>query len=189
MMDCFEVLGIEKAAALDEEAVRRQYHEAAKNSHPDQAENEEEREAFSKRSAELNQAWETLRHPVSRLRHLLELIDPGGKRDAGIDGSLVEIFGEVGRAVQKADAFFSKRSKASSALGKALLADEQIEVQESLQGVLGRVTAAHEERISELARVDVDSVSDLEAVYTQLTFLDKWQRQIQDRLLRILTED
>ena len=56
MNDPFAVLGIEPTS--DEEAVRRAYHACARKYHPDQFQDEEQREAATRRMIAMNEAYE-----------------------------------------------------------------------------------------------------------------------------------
>lgn len=182
MMDAFELLDLPRQAALDESEIQARHHERIAEFHPDKATNPEEREALSRRSQELNQAAQTLKNPVSRLRHLLELIAPGQKQDAGLDEGLMSLFSTVGAAVQGSQQLLAKKSAATSALAKALLADEEIQAQEALQAALGEVTRAQSE-----LDFGVSETSELRKLYTKLSFLDKWRRQINEQLLALIS--
>ncbi len=180
--DFFELLGLPRQAAIDEEDLQRRFHERAAEIHPDRAKNPAERADFSKRSAELNQAWQTLKNPVTRLRHLLELLCPGDSVDAGLNEELMQLFAAVGGSVQRADAFLAKKRAAGSTLAKALLAEEEIRVQSELQATLAAVTS-----IREVLSFKVSQLAELRQLYTNLSFLEKWQRQLNERLLALLT--
>ncbi len=184
MTDFFEVLGLPRQGTIDEAELQTRYHELAADIHPDKTRDPKEREDFAERSSQLNLAVQTLKNPVTRLRHLLELLAPGEKPDAGLSEDLMQLFALVGGKVQEADAFLAKKRAASSALAKALLAEAEIRTQQDLQATLGQVTEA-------LNQLDLDAsdLNDLRKVYTQLSFLNKWQRQLNERLLAILTGD
>lgn len=188
MTDYFALLGLAPAAALEEEALRQRYHELSREAHPDLAATPEEREAAGARSAQLNLAWETLRQPVKRLRHLMELRGavPGG---AGmLSGAMMELFGQVGGVLQEADGVLVKRARAQSKLGKALLAEEEMAAQLKLQEVSGELTRRWNGLVEDLAALDLEDAKALAQAHTQLSFLDKWLRQIQEKLLRFMTE-
>jgi DnaJ-domain-containing protein 1 len=180
--DAFELLGLPRQAALDETEIQARHHERIAEVHPDKATNPEEREAFSGQSQELNQAAQTLKNPATRIRHLLDLIAPGEKHDAGLDEALMNLFSTVGAAVQGAQQLLAKKSAASSALAKALLADDEIQAQERLQAALGEVT-----RAENALDFGASETADLRRLYTKLSFLDKWRRQINELLLGLIS--
>ena len=62
----------------------------------------------------------------------------------------------------------SKRKGATSALAKALLAEEEVEVQTQLQSTLGAVTQAQE-----MMDLGTGDVGELRQIYTKLSFLEK----------------
>lgn len=71
--DHFAALGLERSARLEETALRQAYFSAQRASHPDYATSPPQREAMERRSAEINDAYRTLRDPMQRLFHLLAL--------------------------------------------------------------------------------------------------------------------
>ncbi len=182
--DYFALLGLPRQADLAEGEIQARYHERIAECHPDRASTEEERGEFSQRSSELNQAWNTLRNPVTRVRHLLSLIAPDLERDASLSQDLMELFAETGQALQAADAFLAQKRKATSALARALLAEQEMEVQEGLQDALGKVTQA-----GEALDLSVREPQELRGLHTQLSFLDRWQRQLNEKLLLLLMEE
>ncbi len=181
--DFFALLGIPRHAAIDDEALKTRYHELAGEIHPDKASDPAQKEELVERSAQLNLAWKTLSNSASRIRHLLELIAPNSATgDAGLSEELMQLFASVGSTIQKADSFLSKRKGATSALAKALLAEEEVEVQTQLQSTLGAVTQAQE-----MMDLGTGDVGELRQIYTKLSFLEKWQQQLNERILALLT--
>lgn len=181
--DFFELFSLPRQAAIDEEALKARYHELVAESHPDKAQDQAGKDENAERSAKLNQAWQTLSNPASRVRHLLELADPDFKKPEGaLSEDLMQLFAEVGKVVQQADAFLSKRKVATSALAKALLAEDEVEVQTQLQSTLGVLTNAQES-----VELETSSLDKLRQIYTRLSFLEKWQQQLNERILALLT--
>ena len=180
-VDWFQLLDLPRRADLDEGEIQDRHHAAIAESHPDKATNDAEREQFSERSASLNQAAQGLKNPVTRLRHLLELVAPGGRGDAGLDSGLMDLFSRVGSAVQSAEQVLAKKKEATTVLGQALLADEEAQVQEQLQAVLGEITQARD-----ALSFAVEEPVELRALYTRLSFLEKWENQVQGKLLGLI---
>jgi molecular chaperone HscB len=85
----FELFGLEPTYALDREELERRYLDRSKAVHPDRfaAEGAAKRVAAIQQSMELNEAYKTLKKPVSRAEYLLasrgisigtnEQLDPG----------------------------------------------------------------------------------------------------------------
>jgi hypothetical protein len=119
---------------------------------------------------------------------LLQLLAPERKAGgAGLSGELVELFSEVGAVLHRADGLIARLSQTASALGRALLAAEEAEVQIALQNVLGKLTAKWETELADLQRISPENVEALESVLGLLRILQKWQGEVQARLLRLLT--
>jgi molecular chaperone HscB len=74
-MDYFEVFGLPKILGIDLRALEKTFHELSRKYHPDyfsQAPAAEKTQAV-RMTALLNDAYRTLRHPVSRVEYLLGL--------------------------------------------------------------------------------------------------------------------
>ena len=71
----FELFGVEPRFALDAGALERSYREIQSRVHPDRFAHagEAERRASLQWTTRVNEAFQTLKNPVSRARHLLEL--------------------------------------------------------------------------------------------------------------------
>src|SRR5678815_1607606 len=74
-MNYFEVFGLPKRLNLDLKELERTFHELSRKSHPDYFTNapSEDRQRALQMTATLNDAYRTLRHPVRRVEHLLEI--------------------------------------------------------------------------------------------------------------------
>lgn len=75
MQSFFEILGIPASFVLDEKALEQAYFTAQKACHPDRfiGKAEADRVAAVSRSQLVNDAYETLKNPLTRAEHLLEL--------------------------------------------------------------------------------------------------------------------
>jgi molecular chaperone HscB len=74
-MNYFEVFGLPKVLNLDLKALERTFHELSRKYHPDYFTTApaEERQRALQKTATLNDAYRTLRHPVRRVEHLLQV--------------------------------------------------------------------------------------------------------------------
>src|SRR6187431_2384916 len=114
--DCFLALGLPRAVVIDESALHRAYTEHSRTAHPDHGGSEA-------MAAQINAAYETLRHPEKRLKHLLELAGPSEAtawRTVPLDESMMRLFSELGKAMQSTTDFLERKRKAGTALAKAL---------------------------------------------------------------------
>ncbi len=189
MTDYFALLGVDRAAVLDEDVLRERYHGRCREVHPDQASGEADRLRRAEVTRELNEAWEVLRRPASRLRHLLEVTAPDFAGEVQVSPALMDLFGRITEPIHEADVLLAKRRQASTPLGRALLSDSLMEAQKLLQSLLGEVTRENDRRVDELARLDVSRPEALKQAYGELSFLAKWQAQLQERILALLTEE
>src|SRR5512140_1977887 len=73
--DHFGLFGLEPAFALDAEALERAYRDIQSQVHPDRFAHagDAERRASLQWTTRVNEAYRTLRNPVQRAKHLLEL--------------------------------------------------------------------------------------------------------------------
>ena len=74
-MNYFEVFGLPKLLNIDLKTLERKFHELSRKSHPDYFTTAapEERQRALQMTASVNDAYRTLRHPVRRVEHLVEL--------------------------------------------------------------------------------------------------------------------
>jgi curved DNA-binding protein CbpA len=183
----FDLLGLPVRAALDEEALQAAFHAASRNAHPDQAGGD------AALSAELNAAVETLKSPVSRLRHLIETQAEAKWRAVPLDQEMMALFERLGPLLQHSQAFLNKKKTATSALGRALLATEEMTLREALEELNGRIEVqwrAMEERLpawdARMAAGDAAAWADLQAEQARFAYLAKWRAQIREALLGLM---
>src|SRR3954465_4929420 len=71
----FELFGLQPAFALDTEALEKAYRDIQSQVHPDRftQSGDAERRASLQWTTRVNEAYRTLRNPVQRAKHLLEL--------------------------------------------------------------------------------------------------------------------
>lgn len=176
MTDCFALLGLPRTARLDESKLQAMWHERSRAAHPDQP------GGSAARAAEINAAYEVLLAPEKRLKHLLELHQVPW-RAIPISSELMALFAQLGPLLQKASAFAKKKQQASSALAKALLADEEMTLREDLESLGIGIESRREALIASLPEDDLEKVQVAQAT---LAYLAKWQAQIREALLVML---
>jgi curved DNA-binding protein CbpA len=189
MMDCFEVLSLPKRAALSENEIHQAYATKSRTAHPDHAGSE----AIA---AEVNAAYETLRRPEKRLKHLLELAAPdGGKawRTVPLDEAMMSLFTELGKALQASEKFLQRKASAQSALAKALLMNDEMRHREALEGIGFEIETHRTEMEEQLSALDIALQNEdasiwqnLAGMQARLSYLAKWQTQIRERLLALM---
>ncbi|HZI50250.1 MAG TPA: Fe-S protein assembly co-chaperone HscB [Terriglobia bacterium] len=74
-MNYFEVFGLPRVLNLDLKALEKTFHELSRKYHPDYFTTApaEERQRALQMTATLNDAYRTLRHPVRRVEHLVQI--------------------------------------------------------------------------------------------------------------------
>jgi molecular chaperone HscB len=74
-LDYFSVFGLPRKLNLDESALQREFYRLSREFHPDKfaRASASEQQAAMERSSQLNDAYRTLKEPVSRTQYLLEL--------------------------------------------------------------------------------------------------------------------
>src|SRR3954451_22981006 len=122
MTDHFVTLALPRRPWLDADALKEWFHRTTAELHPDVV-----GRGDAERFAEINVAYNTLREPAGRLRHLLELGAPEQlSRPQSIPNELADFFMRLAGLRHTLDAFAQKESAAESALSRALLSEEKL---------------------------------------------------------------
>ncbi|MEO8351408.1 MAG: DnaJ domain-containing protein [Chthoniobacteraceae bacterium] len=179
MTDYFALLQLPRSAALDEAALRESFHRLASNLHPDVVSGDAN--AFT----ELNGAFTTLRDPAKRLRHLLELELPEAlAAPAAIPSEMSDLFPIVGQARAAVVAAAVRRTAATTALSRALLAPAEKAARDLAADALETIRALRAQSTKELDSIASD-FQRLPALHQRFSFLGKWEAQLRGALLRL----
>jgi hypothetical protein len=177
--DYFALLALPRRPWLEEEQVRENFQRLAASAHPDGSGGD------NARFVALNEAWQTLRSPMSRLRHYLELTapellpHPGSQPAANAD-----LFMEIAEAQQCAGAVAGRLAAAKSPLARALLEPEKAAARERLESLAAQV-ARETAVIHEVLREGAAPPAALATALGQLVFFEKWSAQLRERLLAL----
>lgn len=185
MFDAFAQLHLPRRPWLDESAVREAFHRLAAVYHPDKAGGDVG--AFSA----INRAFEILRSPALRLRHLLEL-----EAQAQLAGSnavpadLIELFPKIAAIRQRITALQTRRHSAANALARSLLAAENAEIRRAAAEALASVEHSFEATLDELRAIDAQwpnggGLDLLPEIHARLSYLGKWRDQLREALLQL----
>lgn len=178
MKDAFSLLGLPRRPWLEVDDVRAAFQQKAAGAHPD-------RQGETGDFAELTQAYETLREPANRLRHLLALEFPELPLPTGVPADLMEWFPKVGAQLQKLKDAARAKAAATSALAR-VLATSGLPEAESFQTELKRVREQRHEQVRKLdAAWPAVEPGELAAIVHRLGFLDKWLAQLADAILAL----
>ncbi len=141
-------------------------------------------------SADLNEARRVLSDPFLRLEHWLELRSPGFSKSVAIDPDLMSLFSKVNSVLAGTDELLGKLHAASTELGKAVLTKSAISAQLNVQNLLADFRVMTDDLIGQFS--DLERAADKEnyepgiATLGRMTFLRKWERECQSRLLDLI---
>ncbi len=193
MVDHFNVLGLGRKAEIPDDEIQKAFHALSREQHPDASAAKEGGDF-----AVVSEAYRVLGNPATRLKHLLALEfeerdDKPGAGGAGISEDLVQLFGKVGGALQAADEILAKREKQQTALGKAVLAKEELERQGKLRELAAFVDEEIGSACARFGEIDGLLESDREAgrqigeaLAARLGFLTKWQAKIREKIMEFV---
>jgi len=170
-MDAFATMGLPRRLVLADDELANAWREAGKTAHPDAGGSPE-------RFAALREARAVLASPSRRLRHWLELAGQPVDVRGVIDGTLMEVFSEVGAVTQQADLLIRKRESTASALVRAMLENETQQCRERIEGLIARVESLIAGECEDFAEWQDDGNPDLTQCATtarNLAFLEKWR--------------
>ncbi len=203
MPDYFALLTEPRRPWLDENVLKSRFLQLSAGAHPDRSHDasEAEKQLASQRFAELNAAYNCLREPKSRLRHLSEL-ESGSKLKEiqKIPPDAMAMFFEVGQLCREVDAFLTQNAAVTSPLVKVEVFERGQEWTDKLNEVQRKVNAKLEVLSAELkqlnpawenappegaARLNSLPMKQLESLGREFSYLARWSGQIQDRIVRL----
>ncbi len=202
MIDCFALLNEPRRPWIEPDALKRKFLALSAEVHPDRVHSasEAEREGAAERYPELNVAYNRLRDPKERLRHLLEL-ELGAKPEdlQNIPPDLMDLFLEVGRRCREADAFLAEGAGVTSPLLKAQRFARSQESADKLTALQREINSRREGLLVELKRLDAAweesakpgsperraLLAQLEELYRLLSYFARWSDQMQERIVQL----
>lgn len=187
MPDHFAVLAQPRRPWLDEEVLKERFHRASAAFHPDVE------GGGAEQFSAVNAAYSALRDPVSRLRHLLELEAPDQlARPQAIPSEFADFFMRLADLRGALDRFHKKEVTATSALARALLADERPGLQQRLGILQTELQEAHDRAMADLRALDAawaaqssEAAEQLAALHHRLAYLVKWRSQVSESLFKL----
>jgi DnaJ-domain-containing protein 1 len=181
MPDFFSLFNLPRRPSLDVDALKEEFHRQSAALHPDAG-------GDAARFAQWNTAYQALREPAARLRHLLELEAPALlAASPQIPPAFGEHFMRSASVQQSAGTFLAKYRGVSSPLSRALLAGDAAAQTQRLDVVLGELEAAQTTALEELRALDDDWRDHLEEVarlHAALSYLNKWTVQLRETRLQ-----
>lgn len=179
MTDLFAVLGQPRRPLLDEALLKDEYFRQAAQLHPDASAGDTEKFRL------LQEAFQTLGDPASRLRHLQELEYPSVAA-APMQGDL---FMRVGQSVQAAQSVLQRSEKTQTPLAKALLLGDMATARTELKETLAAVDQCRSALLSEVTALDAHWPSsdgvELNRLASALAFVSRWHSQLAEWEFRL----
>jgi DnaJ-domain-containing protein 1 len=198
MTDYFKLLEQPRRPWLDADALKQKFLALSAQAHPDRVHNapEPERRAAGESYAELNAAYQCLREPKERLRHLLEL--ESGARSADIQQvppELTEPFFEIGRLCRETDALIAEKARTASPVLQARLFERGADCTDQLTAMQRKIGGRREELLAELKAMNAAwespapgaplALARLEEIRRRLGYFARWSEQIQERMVKL----
>lgn len=198
LTDFFTLLNEPRRPWLDVDSLKDKFFKLSAGVHPDRVHQSAEAEkiAANQRYTELNAAYNCLREPKDRLRHLLELERGSAPKDLRQPpNDLVNLSFEVGRICRDADTLIAEAAKATSPLLKVQLFERAQNQIEKISVLRESISDRQTSDLAELKSIDARWISDplnraallprLEIIAAQLGFFARWLQQLQERQFRL----
>ena len=186
-VDHFSILEQPRRPWLDAEVLKDRFHRASAEWHPDVTGGD------SARFAVANAAYNVLRDPVARLRHLLELEAPELiGRPQPIPPDCADLFMRLADLRQTLAAFHKKENAAAPGLARALLAEDRQKLFSRVVALQTELESAEGLAQDDLRAVDAawpsgakDVAERLAALQQRFAYLSKWRAQLGESLFHL----
>ena len=195
MTDHFVLLDEPRRPWLDAYALKTKFHSLSAAVHPDRVHqsSESDKLAANQRYTELNAAYNCLREPRSRIRHLLEL-ELGAKPSdlTNVPDDLMELFFNVGKIFREVDVLLGEKVRATSPLLQVQLFERSQDQVDQLGTLRAKISVRRDVLLDELqaldrtwAAVTPKPTDALLKIWRLLSFYDRWLGQIQERVVQL----
>jgi curved DNA-binding protein CbpA len=180
--DPFVLLGLPKRPWHEADVVRGAFQSRAKFLHPDSAAGD------AVKFADLNEARRLVLDPASRLLLLARTLDPAAQPGPATPADADFGF-SIAAHLRIADSLVARLAAAASPLARAVRAEQKRDAIATLKTALRHTEEklhASNSRLRELdARWPRCSAADLVALGHEFMFLEKWRRQLSDRMVAL----
>jgi curved DNA-binding protein CbpA len=195
MTDYFALLHEPRRPWLDADALKARFHTLSAEVHPDRVHQASagDKLAANQRYTELNVAYNFLREPRSRIRHLLEL-ELGAKPSdlTNVPEDLMDLFFAVGKVFRAVDALLVEKGRATSPLLQVQFFERSQDGVEKLGDLRQKISTRRDVLVGELKVLDaaweatIPKPTDrLLGIWRLLSFYDRWLAQIQERVVQL----
>lgn len=190
MTDYFALLGEPRRPWLDEEALKSKFLAFSAEVHPDRVHGfpAAEQQAAHERFGELNAAYNCLREPKKRLRHLIELHT--GRQPEPVQQvpqTLVDLFFRIGQACRSADEFLKRKAAVTSPLLLAEMFGQGQQLSDQCAALRAELAAKQDDLLATLKELNdrwQQELARVEALQQTLSYLHRWQSQLQERIVQ-----
>ncbi len=200
MTDHFLTFSLPRRPWFEAEALRQSYLALSAPAHPDRVHEDspEARRRAQDQSTAINAAYQCLRDPKERLRHLLELERGRPPEEIqSIPPAMAQAMMEVGRLGNEADAIIRRRQAETSVLLKAVSIEEARAAHERICAMLDTLNQWQAHLEAELREADgvwqnADAaaretlLAALEDLFRQFSYARKWRGQLEEKSFQLL---
>jgi DnaJ-domain-containing protein 1 len=196
MTDNFALLNEPRRPWIDADLLKEKFLALSSQVHPDRVHQslETERKAADGRFAELNAAYNCLREPKERLRHLLEL--ELGKKPGDIQNippEMMDYAFAIGQACKNADALLAEKNRVTSPVLKVQLFERGQEATDQLNTLQRSINEQRDVLLAELKTMNPAwgsgagerPLKRLEEIYRLLGYFARWSEQLQERIVQL----
>ena len=201
MIDFFALLNEPRRPWLNPHELKAKFLALSSEVHPDRVHNasEAEKRAAQQRYTDLNAAYQCLREPRDRLKHLLEL-ETGAKpaQVQAFPAQLMDLSLQFAKLCGAADAVLGQKQKTLSPLLQVEVFERGQDCALQLIELLKRIQAQQEEIAVDLRAMDEKwqagqpnkekqrhDLAGLEEIYRRLSYLTRWSEKIQERVAQL----
>ena len=202
MTDYFALLKEPRRPWGDPDALKQKFLALSAESHPDRvhAASEAEKRAAQQCYTDLNAAYNCLRDPKERLRHLLELERGARPRQVeNIPPDLMNLFLKISEVCGQADKFLAERASVTSPLLKVGMFERSQQLTDELRARQTQVNSQCDQLMSELKVLDAGweangnsespsrtaRLQRLEELYRLFGYFARWRGQLQERIVQL----
>jgi curved DNA-binding protein CbpA len=193
--DNFALLNLPRRPWLDPDSLKQTFFSLSAAMHPDRVHqtDDSDKQTANTRYAELNAAYQCLREPRERLRHLLEL-EMGAKPSdlTQVPEDLMALFFAIGRVFREVDALLVQKSTATSPLLHVELFKRAQEWVEKLGDLQRSLVVRRDALLAELEPMNAGwdaslarPLERLQEIWRLLSFYGRWLAQIQERVVKL----
>jgi curved DNA-binding protein CbpA len=201
MTDYFALLNEPRRPWLDAQELKAKFLKLSAEAHPDKlsVQTPAARDSANRRFAELNSAFNCLREPKTRLRHLLELeLGEKPKEVHEIPQDLADLFMEIAGLRREVSVFVAETKRAQSPLLRVQLFEQTQEWIDRLQVVQARLGERQAKLLLEIQNSDPEwqrtaddpvqhgvLLQTVHRIHQRLSFCTRWRTDLQEMIIRL----